>query len=56
MVSNTAEGYRFKFLGGTPGWATRRGKATLETVVIVSEDAKVSRIEYNGPVRGRAYP
>jgi hypothetical protein len=51
LMSNTAEGYRFRFLGGAPGWTSRREPATLETIVLVSPDAKVSRVEYNGPVR-----
>jgi hypothetical protein len=51
LVSNTTDGYRFRFLGGAPGWASRREPATLETVVLVSPDAKVSKVEYNGPVR-----
>ena len=56
MVSNTAEGYRFQFLGGSPGWFTRREPATLETEIIVSPDGKILRVEYNGPVRVRMNP
>ena len=56
VVSNTAEGYRLQSLGGTPGWSKRREKATLETVAIVSPDAKAPKVEYNGRVRARAYP
>jgi hypothetical protein len=51
LIANTADGYRFRFLGGAPGWASRREPATLETVVLVSPDTKMSRVEYNGPVR-----
>ena len=51
LVSDTEEGYRFRFLGGAPGWTTRRERASIETVVLVSPDAKVLRVEYNGPVR-----
>jgi len=51
MISNTAEGYRFRFLGGPPGWAGRGDQATVETVVLVSPDARQSRVEYNGPIR-----
>jgi hypothetical protein len=51
LVSNSPEGFRFRFLGGPPGWASRNEKATIETVVLISPDAKVSRVEYNGPVR-----
>ena len=53
LVSNTAEGYRFRFLGGVPGWSARREPATLETVVLISPDGKTSKVEYNGPVRVR---
>lgn len=56
LVSNTAEGYRFRFLGGAPGWTSRSKPATLETVVLVSPDAKQSKVEYNGPVRNIVNP
>ena len=51
MISNTAEGFRFRFLGGAPGWAARNDPATIETVILVSSDGKLSKVEYNGPVR-----
>ena len=51
MISSTAEGFRFRFLGGAPGWAARHDPATIETVVLVSPDGKMSKVEYNGPVR-----
>lgn len=51
LVSNTPMGFRFRFLGGAAGWAARREPATIETVVFVSPDGKLSRVEYNGPVR-----
>lgn len=53
LVSNTAQGYRFRFLGGAPGWSARREPATLETVILISPNGKVSTVEYNGPVRVR---
>jgi len=56
LVSNTPEGYRFRFLGGAPGWSGSSEKATIETVVLVSPDAKSSKVEYNGPVRVMMYP
>ena len=56
MVMNTVEGYRFQFLGGPPGWSTRRQPATLETEIIVSPDGMISQVEYNGPVRVRMNP
>jgi hypothetical protein len=51
LESNTPQGFRFRFLGGAAGWAARRDPATIETVVFVSPDGKLSKVEYNGPVR-----
>ena len=56
LKSNTAQGYRFLFLGGSTGWAARRDPPTLETVVLVSPDGKTSAVEYNGPVRASVIP
>ena len=50
LVSTTPQGYRFRFLGGAPGWAARQERATIETVVIVSPDGKNLQVEYNGSV------
>ena len=51
LVSSSPQGYRFRFLGVTPGWAARQERATIETVVLVSSDGKNLQVEYNGPVR-----
>lgn len=51
LISETAEGYRFQFQGGAPGWAAMRKPATLETEVLVSPDGRSLRVEYNGPIR-----
>ena len=51
LVSSSPQGYRFRFLGGTPGWAARQDRPTIETVVLVSPDGKNLQVEYNGPVR-----
>jgi hypothetical protein len=56
LVSNTPDGYLFQFLGGAPGWASRRDAATVETVVLVAPDAKTLKVQYNGPVRWSANP
>jgi len=56
MISNTAEGFRFRFLGGAPGWAARRDPATIESVILVSQDGKQFKVEYNGPVRTSTTP
>ncbi len=54
MVSDTAKGFRFRFLGGRPGWVTKRQPATLETEVLVSPDGRSLRVEYNGPIRTKS--
>ena len=51
LVSSSPKGYRFRFLGGRPGWAARQERATIETVVMVSPDGKNLQVEYNGPIR-----
>ena len=56
MVSATPQGYRFRFLGGAPGWEVNQQPATLETVVLVSLDGKSSAVEYNGTVRPSMMP
>lgn len=56
LVSETADGYRFRFLGGPPGWASRRAPATVETQVLVSPDAREMKVEYNGPPRAAVNP
>jgi hypothetical protein len=56
MISNTADGFRFRFLGGGAGWAARREPATIETIILVSPDGKLSKVEYNGPVRKSGTP
>jgi hypothetical protein len=55
-VSDTEAGYRFRFLGGAPGWASKREQATIETEVLVSPDTKEVIVEYNGPLRMTATP
>lgn len=56
MISNTVDGFRFRILGGAPGWAARDDRATIETVVFISPDGKISKVEYNGPVRQNVTP
>lgn len=57
MVRASSDGYRFQFLGGTPGWETMNRKPTVETQIMVSPDGtKVEKVIYNGaPVRERPY-
>ena len=56
MISNTADGFHFRFLGGGAGWAARRAPSTIETVILVSPDGKLSKAEYNGLVRKSVTP
>ncbi len=52
MVRASTDGYRFQFLGGTPGWETMKRKATVETQIMVSPDGtKVDQVIYNGVPR-----
>jgi hypothetical protein len=56
LVSATEQGYRFRFLGGAPGWASRREQATIETEVLVSPNGQEVKVEYNGSPRKMATP
>ena len=52
MVRASTDGYRFQFLGGTPGWQTMNRKPTVETQILVSPDGtKVEKVIYNGAPR-----
>ena len=52
MVRASTDGYRFQFLGGTPGWETMNRKPTVETQIMVSPDGtKVEKVIYNGVPR-----
>ncbi len=52
MVRASSDGYRFQFLGGTPGWQTMNRKPTVETQIMVSPDGtKVEKVIYNGVPR-----
>ena len=52
MVRASSDGYRFQFLGGTPGWETMNRKPTVETQIMVSPDGtKVEKVIYNGSPR-----
>jgi len=56
LMSDTEEGYRFRFLGGAPGWTSKRERGTIETEVLVSPDATQSKVVYNGPPRKTGTP
>lgn len=52
MVRASSDGYRFQFLGGTPGWETMNRKPTVETQIMVSPDGtRVEKLIYNGAPR-----
>ena len=52
MVRASSDGYRFQFLGGTPGWETMNRKPTVETQIMVSPDGtRVEKVIYNGAPR-----
>ncbi len=52
MVRASIDGYRFQFLGGTPGWETMNRKPTVETQIMVSPDGtRVENVIYNGAPR-----
>ena len=52
MVRASSDGYRFQFLGGTPGWVAMNRKPTVETQIMVSPDGtKVEKVIYNGVPR-----
>jgi hypothetical protein len=56
LVSATEQGYRFRFLGGAPGWASKGQQATVETEVLVSADGQEVKVKYNGSPRKMATP
>ena len=52
MVRASSDGYRFQFLGGTPGWETMNRKPTVETQIMVSPvGTRVENVIYNGAPR-----
>lgn len=52
LISNTAQGFTFKFLGGKPGWPENGSAPTTETEIQISHDGRsVNQIIYNGSPR-----
>jgi len=52
LVQNNAQGLRFRFLGGPPGWQVLNIPPTLETELLISPDGRsVSQVIYNGAPR-----
>ena len=56
LINSDAEGYRFRFLGGPPGWEQLRLAPTVETDLLISPDGReVVTVNYNGyPRRGNS--
>lgn len=52
LVSSDAQGYRFRFQGGAPGWQQLGLPATFETELRISPDGRsVVEVLYNGAPR-----
>lgn len=52
LVQNNSQGYRFRFLGGAPGWQETGTPATTLTEIQVSPDGRsVVNVNYNGAPR-----
>lgn len=52
LISNTSNGYLFRFLGGAPGWQQLNLAPTVETEIRISSDGRaVLGVDYNGAPR-----
>lgn len=52
LIGRSAEGFTFRFLGGSPGWEQLQLPATVETELLISRDGRsVVQILYNGSPR-----
>lgn len=52
LISNTNEGYLFRFLGGAPGWQQLDLAPSVETEIRISSDGRsVLGVDYNGAPR-----
>jgi hypothetical protein len=52
LVSSSAKGLRFRFLGGPPGWQQFNQPASVETEILIAPDGRqVLQLIYNGPPR-----
>lgn len=50
LISNDANGYVFRFLGGPAGWQAENLSPTLQTEIRISTDGRtVEQMIYNGP-------
>lgn len=55
LISNTEEGFLFRFKGGEPGWQQQiPPQPTLVTEVLISPDGdRILDVSYNGPLLGQ---
>ena len=52
LVQNDAQGYLFRFTGGSPGWQQLGTPPTTSSEVLISPDGRsVVQVIYNGPLR-----
>ena len=52
LISQSANGLLFRFLGGPPGWQEQNQPPTLETEILISPDGRqVLQVVYNGKPR-----
>jgi hypothetical protein len=52
LLRATGAGFRFRFLGGPPGWELPGGQATVETDIEIAPDGRrVLSVPYNGRPR-----
>jgi hypothetical protein len=52
LVQSDAQGFRFRFNGGAPGWQQLGLPPTLSSEVLISPDGRsVVQVAYNGPLR-----
>ena len=52
LISNTNDGYTYRFLGGAPGWSENGSSPTIETEIQIAPDGRaVDQIIYNGAPR-----
>ena len=52
LVSNTSQGFLFRFNGGAPGWQQLGKPPTTSSEILISPDGRtVVQLIYNGPLR-----
>ena len=52
LVQQNAQGFRFRFNGGSPGWQQLGTAPTTSSEILISPDGRsVVQVVYNGPLR-----